>query len=423
MDATPLNEAAIALRDSCLADPSKPDAASLAAILEAASSQDRELAVAAARAFIRIVVEELSDRFSPDLAACYVEIFTQAISSIIPSFSARFLRERYADLCALPARALASGAPESIIVPSRITLGADIAITSVFLQALHGRYPSATLWFAGSSKNFELFAGMPSLRHWPVSYPGGGTLAERFDAVRHFDGAFDTPAIWWMDPDSRISQLGLLPVAPLRSSLFFESRSAAPDSTESLSELASRWCAEHLDAPGAKPAIVLAPSAGEHPNPDVSPGDIGLSFGVGNNQAKRVSAAFEARLLRLLAGTGRRVWVDSGAGGEEAAAVNAAIAQADMPAGRIRILNGSFADFCRVIQRTSLYVGYDSAGQHAAAALGVPSITLFKGYASERMLHRWSPRGRATAKVLPILPETDENHILDRFSIALESIL
>jgi hypothetical protein len=36
-------------------------------------------------------------------------------------------------------------------------------------------------------------------------------------------------------------------------------------------------------------------------------------------------------------------------------------------------------------------VGYDSAGQHAAAALGVPQICIFAGYPTLRMFHRWRP--------------------------------
>jgi ADP-heptose:LPS heptosyltransferase len=38
-------------------------------------------------------------------------------------------------------------------------------------------------------------------------------------------------------------------------------------------------------------------------------------------------------------------------------------------------------------------VGYDSAGQHVAAACGVPLISVFAGFPSLRMFHRWSPSG------------------------------
>ena len=58
---------------------------------------------------------------------------------------------------------------------------------------------------------------------------------------------------------------------------------------------------------------------------------------------------------------------------------------------------GSFAGFAHVIAGSSLYVGYDSAGQHVAAACGVPLISIFAGFAAPRMFDRWRPSGpRAT---------------------------
>jgi ADP-heptose:LPS heptosyltransferase len=44
-----------------------------------------------------------------------------------------------------------------------------------------------------------------------------------------------------------------------------------------------------------------------------------------------------------------------------------------------------------MIAASRLYVGYDSAGQHVAAALGVPLISVFAGAANERMRARWTP--------------------------------
>ena len=55
--------------------------------------------------------------------------------------------------------------------------------------------------------------------------------------------------------------------------------------------------------------------------------------------------------------------------------------------------NGSFAGFAAIIARSRLYVGYDSAGQHVAAACGVPLISVFAGFACPRMFARWRPAG------------------------------
>ncbi len=64
-------------------------------------------------------------------------------------------------------------------------------------------------------------------------------------------------------------------------------------------------------------------------------------------------------------------------------------------------------------------MGYDSAGQHAAASFGTPLITLFKGFVNERMFGRWQPSGPGPKRILKItdsisLPELTA--ALDSFS-------
>ena len=55
--------------------------------------------------------------------------------------------------------------------------------------------------------------------------------------------------------------------------------------------------------------------------------------------------------------------------------------------------DGSFAGFAAIIAGAKLYVGYDSAGQHVAAATGVPLISIFAGFPAPRMFERWRPTG------------------------------
>jgi len=50
--------------------------------------------------------------------------------------------------------------------------------------------------------------------------------------------------------------------------------------------------------------------------------------------------------------------------------------------------------------QSNLYVGYDSAGQHVAAAAGVPLVSVFAGHACDRMFSRWCPTGPATRVVV-----------------------
>ena len=95
-------------------------------------------------------------------------------------------------------------------------------------------------------------------------------------------------------------------------------------------------------------------------------------------------------MLALLARTGLPLTIDQGAGGEEAARVERAIAASG---ALVEHWTGSFAGFASIIAQSRLYVGYDSAGQHVAAACGVPLISIFAGFACPRMFARWSPGG------------------------------
>jgi ADP-heptose:LPS heptosyltransferase len=98
--------------------------------------------------------------------------------------------------------------------------------------------------------------------------------------------------------------------------------------------------------------------------------------------------------------SGRDVVIDRGAGGEEAKRVTAMAEDLGNPAN-LRLHDGSYASFASQIVQSKLYVGYDSAGQHVASAANVPLVSVFAGYASQRMFQRWRPTS-ANARVIPI---------------------
>ena len=130
-----------------------------------------------------------------------------------------------------------------------------------------------------------------------------------------------------------------------------------------------------------------------------------MSLGVGENPAKRIDGDFETELLRLLASRMDAVIVDRGAGGEEAERVERAIAQSGAEIG---VHDGSFASFAALIAASGFYAGYDSAGQHVAAALGVPLVTVFKGFVSDRMFQRWYPDGPGPRTVIRVAGQSSE---------------
>ena len=402
-----LEAAAARLRDSCLDDPEHPDSDALQRLLAGVSAHDQERAVVSTRLLIGGVVEHLSDRFEPALAECYVSIFSKAIAACQPVWTAEFLAKRYRQL-RLGSPPPASLPVEQVFVLSRITLGADIAVTSVFLDAALKRYPEARVWLVGPAKNFELFAGNPRLSHWPLEYPRGASLRERIQLAEELAGLCEEPGTLIIDPDSRITQLGLLPIGPATRTLFFESRTAESESDRTLSEIASSFCFLRLAVPDAMPFVALSETALDsqaNQGTGTAAGDaqgsaITVSFGVGGNPEKRMGGDFEADLLRVIASFGRPIWIDAGAGGSEAERVRAAIASASLSGDQVRVLDGSFALFCSHIQRSALYIGYESAGQHAAAAMSVPGVTIFRGHLSERMFARWKPRGKHSQVVL-----------------------
>jgi len=131
---------------------------------------------------------------------------------------------------------------------------------------------------------------------------------------------------------------------------------------------------------GARPYVAPLPAQGEA-------AQITVSLGVGENPAKRVDDDFERALLRALGETGTSVLVDKGGSIEEHTRVERALVPG------MRTHDGAFAPFAARIAQSKLYVGYDSAGQHVASACGVPLITIFKGFVSERMFQRWRPSG------------------------------
>ena len=191
----------------------------------------------------------------------------------------------------------ATGKPRRVYVLSRITLGADMAVTSVLLAAAKRRFPRAEIVFVGPRKNYELFAGDPRIRHAPVAYPRG-SLADRLSVWDELKALLSGDDSLVIDPDSRLTQLGLLAVCPEERYHFFESRAYGAD-TDRLAAGAGGGLGRR------KLRRERAPSRTWRWGPAYTRGrHIAVSLGVGENQAKRLPDPFEEELLRLLAGLG-----------------------------------------------------------------------------------------------------------------------
>jgi ADP-heptose:LPS heptosyltransferase len=440
----------------------------LTRLVQLAVSEDQQIAAGASRAFFTSLVETLADSFEPAAVSFYNKAFAQLIQSCRNTDRARPLDQRLnesgllteADVLARAER-LRPGSLERasrhlpdatevsrVIVLSRVTLGADVAITSLMIERFKAAFPQAEIVLVGGRKASELFGGDPRLAFEEIDYPRAATALDRLlawvpliDRVCELTAGVDRCLI--VDPDSRLSQLGLLPLsrenarnadeAAIRARyLFFPSREYHHDSSSSLSELASTWLDEVLgSAPPSYPTVSLRPDDLEAGRALIerikraSHPIITINFGVGGNESKRVGENFERQLVGGLLQSGATVVLDKGAGAEEAERARAVVEFARRSNERLRVIDvdegglagvlsadridaelmvwsGRVGLLAALIGGSDLYIGYDSAGQHIAAALGVPSIDVFAGFSSRRMLDRWRPGGRAEPRVIAV---------------------
>ncbi|MBI3652806.1 MAG: hypothetical protein HY231_17420 [Acidobacteria bacterium] len=165
---------------------------------------------------------------------------------------------------------------------------------------------------------------------------------------------------------------------------------------------------------------------------------VAINFGVGENPAKRVSDDFENQLVCRLLAAGARIIFDRGFGQAESQRADAVLEAARRAGYQSRKINiveidearldgwlnqetdaattnqsgardadvvvwqGRIGLLAALIGESNLYIGYDSAGQHLAAALGTPCIDVFAGFSAPRMLQRWRPSGEATTRVIAV---------------------
>lgn len=451
-----------------------------------AISEDKQVAEPASGAFFGSLVEALADSFEPAAVSFYNQAFAQLIQVCRNTERGRPLAEKLTELGLLTEADVLARAehlrtswehshpwlpavehtqqvgterlqPGRVIVLSRVTLGADIAITSVMLERLKVTFPDAEIVVVGGRKVSELFGGDRRFAFKEIDYPHTGTALDKLltwlplvDCVRGLMDGVEQPLI--VDPDSRLSQLGLLPLssevacharADGTDYLFFPSREYRHDSTASLSELTSAWLDEVLGpAQPAYSSVRLKPADLEaarsitsrirrerHPI-------VTLNFGVGGNEAKRVSDDFERQLVIGLFRDGATIVLDKGAGAGEAKRAEGVIEFAkrslnDGPRvieideeGLTRLLgedrieaelvvwSGRIGLLAALIGESDLYIGYDSAGQHIAAALCVPCVDVFAGFSSRRTLDRWRPRGNAETRVVVVEQSMPEEKVL-----------
>ena len=318
-------------------------------LCELATLDDAVLARSGSQGLFPLLVEPLGDAFTPAACALYNQLFAQVIQycrqqpegASIDRYLRHFGVITEDDLLTYAARVRApshfsledSRQIKKAFVLSRVTLGADVAVSSIVLAALKEICPQAEIKLVANAKTMQLFAGDPRVQLCAIEYPRGGRLIERLTSwlcaveVLHQETmGLDPTEYVIVDPDSRLTQLGILPlVADQRPYLFFESRSYCAAGLQKLGALTAHWLQQIF---GSAESIYpyCAPS-----QPDVAAAQriigalkryttgpiVSLSLGVGSNPAKRLPDPFEFRLLVRLLSEGATVILDKGGDAEE----------------------------------------------------------------------------------------------------------
>jgi hypothetical protein len=221
---------------------------------------------------------------------------------------------------------------------------------------------------------------------------------------------------------------------------FFESRSYRQPGLSRLSQLTEHWINQLIgvDAP-AFPHMALPErerAAAQRITEQLRRGGaahlVSISFGVGGNARKRMPDPFEELLTRNLLADSTLI-IDKGSSEteqhqidrliESLRAQNKVIVEVDennldeISAGNsIRAdalaWDGGIGVFAGLIAASDEYIGYDSAGQHIAAALGIPTLTVFLNSGSDLFAERWRPHGPGEIQVLQVKPEAEMREVL-----------
>ena len=401
------------------------------ALADAADSSDEAVRGAGLTALFAGLVEPLNDGFTPAGRAGYARWFTRicwriaqrepALNQRLAAFgitSEAALHARYQN-----ARRTPPPAPTSVtkvVVLSRVTIGADLLLTTVVLQRLRRAYPQAEVVVLGDAKLAALVGGFPGVRVRALAYGRRGPLRERLGAwLTLADAVAEEQADLVIAPDSRLDQLGILPVTAAEKYVLWENVlpvGQALPLCRSLDAFLARWLGQP-SLPTVEPRTLLdAATVAERERYQLLIGPRPLAavkLDHGGNPAKALPRAAEVTLLRTLRERGWRILIDRGFGPAETANNDALLAAAGLTAVDLRNrdvrdadvlrFEGSIGGWAAACACAQLAISYDSVGHHLAAGLGVPVITAFTGHADARFATAWTPHGpgQVTLIVIP----------------------
>ena len=464
----------------------------LNALCNLAVDENKEVAEAGENGLFRLLAERLSDSFDRQSCALYDMAFIKTIQFSRDLPQGKALDEALSNLGLTSEEELTARKKrlsekkiqfekkelahiKKCLILSRVSLGSEIAVTSVVIQKMLDSCPNAQVALVGDGAMADIFTDLDRfcVRHFKYPTSGGlfeklGAWIELLDLVNHEINGLDPSEYIVIDPDSRITQLGHLPLFPNEQNnenngdapnepdvdkpdvdkpnvnkpedkspyLFFQSRSFVRPGLERISELTGRWLGAIFGGDAPRPFIKLGSKARNYAASLRSALVkeetlfVSVAFGVGGNENKRLGDEFERDLIKNLAskknssillfkggdpkereradGMLQRLSNDfsiAQISGSEPDSITRAAKAGAFPT--IIAWDGPLDIYCALIAESDIHVGYDSSNQHIAAASSVPLIDIFVHETTPVFAKRWTPSGTGPIKPIFAFDKTE----------------
>ena len=226
-----------------------------------------------------------------------------------------------------------------MFVLSRVTIGADVAITSIIIEKAKKIFPNANIFFLANKKNYELFGNDENIKILTLDYKRRGGLISRLESwletLKHIEDETKEmkPSEYVIiDSNSRITQLGLLPLVTDDIGYYlFEPLAHADEEKRKLGEDVNEWLTKvfadlnvsvdvddityptlNIPAEYNKAAKEFYKKLADN-NRFIAT----VNFGVGGNNDKRISDEFEFEVVLHLIENGATAILDEGFGEDE----------------------------------------------------------------------------------------------------------
>ncbi len=424
---------------------SLPNLALIDQLCHLAFSKDKEVALSATKTIFNGIIEFLCDDFSDKGVTTCNLVLTRildfirnlpegsSLHALLNDFgfsSSEDILNRYQKIAQLrPMSNSAKQAVKKILILSRVTAGADIAITSVITYRLGLSFPKAEIVLIGPAHLSELNTSQANIRFVNYIYRNNSNLFDKMTSWPHLlkiaqreSQGFAPQEVLLFDPDTRMTQLGLLPLLPDKQTYYFPSRASVSKdhASSNLSKLTNHWLNQLLDENISRTPVLTLPSEGSGYNTfcrqlkkNSCKFVVTINFGVGNDPRKKIPGAFEEDLIKtLLQPEDIIVVLDTGRGPLEnqraqyhlnllqAKGISTdCIRESEIKVKKLTLTHGlisfkgSLGSLGKMIDASDCFIGYDSCGQHLAAATGTPEVIIFAGAPSQRFINRWSPLG------------------------------